>query len=124
MTTPDLENSELKRSIHSVKYFYIFHSIASLHTIYNHLAFSYYDYILTVGPHHDKEMKAIEKKYFTYKKKIIPFGYPRLIEMKNNYKFKEGTKNKTILIAPTWGQWSITNLCLEEFFLVFLMFLY
>ena len=115
ITTPDLENSELKRSIYPVKYFYIFHSIVSLHSIYNHLAFSYYDYILTVGPHHDKEIATLEKKYFIFKKKILPFGYPRLIEMKKNYKFIGNKIKKFVLIAPTWGEWSITNLCLEEF---------
>ena len=45
MTTPDLENSELKKSIHPVKYFYIFHSPVSSHAIYNHNAFKHYDYI-------------------------------------------------------------------------------
>ena len=118
MTTPDLENSELKRSIHAVKYFYIFHSPVSSHAIYNHNAFKHYDYILSAGPHHCKEIKLVEKFYSNKKKFLIPFGYPRILDLKEEYlntslKFKKNNSQKTILIAPTWGKSSITDNCIE-----------
>ena len=68
MTTPDLENSELKKSINPVKYFYVFHSPVSIHSIYNHNAFKYYDYILSSGVHHFNEIRYLEK-FYKYKKK-------------------------------------------------------
>ena len=117
LTTPDLGNSELKRSINDVKYFYVFHSIFSSHTIYNFKAFDNYDYILSVGPHHDKEIKASEKIFKGTKKAIIPFGYPRLIDLNEKYKYrKSNQQKKSVLIAPTWGESSITENCLEKIF--------
>jgi len=122
MTTPDLENSELKKSINKVKYFYIFHSILSSHSIYNDQAFNHYDYILTAGPHHEVEVRCVEEYYKLNKKTIIPFGYPRILDLKQEYlinnqkKTKNTNVEKTILIAPTWGKSSITEQCIEEIF--------
>jgi len=122
MTTPDLENSELKKSINKVEYFYLFHSIVSSHMVYNQYAFNNYDYILTVGPHHDVEIKHVEQYYKLRKKKIVPFGYPWILDLKkeyliNNLKKTIKRKNqKTVLIAPTWGKSSITEQCIEKIF--------
>jgi YidC/Oxa1 family membrane protein insertase len=121
MTTPDLENSELKKSINPVKYFYVFHSPVSIHSIYNHNAFKYYDYILSSGVHHFNEIRYLEKFYKDKKKYIIPFGYPRILDLKEeylslSYKNNQNSKKKNILIAPSWGKSSITENCLEEIF--------
>ena len=121
MTTPDLENSELKKSINPVKYFYVFHSPVSTHSIYNHYAFKNYDYILQSGLHHFKELRYLEKFYKNKKKIILPFGYPRILDLKDEYQnlFNKNRKiktKKTILIAPSWGKSSITEYCLEDIF--------
>lgn len=119
MTTPDLGNSELKKSIAKVRYFYVFHSVVSTHMIYNDKAFDNYDYILTVGPHHKNEIETTEKLYGLNKKKLLPFGYPRIQDIKNQLKNNQKlvkSKHVNILIAPTWGSSSITDLCLEKIF--------
>ena len=85
-TMPDLHRYQLKRSCHNVHYIYVQHSLVSLHTIYRHGAFDHYDTICAAGPHHVKEIKAIEKKYALTKKNIIKLGYSRLdslIKMSN-----------------------------------------
>lgn len=125
LTTPDLENSELKRSINHVNYFYIFHSIVSTHMIYNTKAFDNYDYILTVGTHHDKEIRTREKLYNLNKKVLLPLGYPRILKMQDEfYKRKNKRKKLTILIAPTWGKSSITDTCLEKILIILLRYDY
>ena len=121
MTTPDLENSELKKSINQVKYFYIFHSLASSHSIYNHNAFKHYDYILSASPQHCREIRYLEKLYKDKSKIVLPFGYPRILDLKKEYldnsvNVKNKRTQKTILIAPTWGSSSITETCLENLF--------
>ena len=61
-----MQKEELKKSINQVKYFYIFHSLASSHSIYNHNAFKHYDYILSASPQHCKEIRYLEKLYSVY----------------------------------------------------------
>ena len=117
-TCPDLGNSEFQRSSYPIKYFYLFHSLVSSHVIYNFGAFDNYDYILAAGPHHNKEIKKNEKIYNLKPKKILNFGYPRINELKKQYDEQSeiNKKIKTILIAPTWGQWSISEICLDNIF--------
>lgn len=108
-TMPDLHRYQLKRSCHNVHYIYVQHSLVSLHTVYRHGAFDHYDTICAAGPHHVKEIKAIEKKYALTKKNIIKLGYSRLdslIKMSNKISENDSQQDKTckkILIAPSWG---------------------
>lgn len=108
-TMPDLDKLRVKRSKYNVHYIYVQHSLVSLHSVYRHGAFDHYDTICAAGPHHVKEIRAIEEKYNLPKKKIIELGYSRLdnlIKIKNkDIKFKNSKKEsyKKILIAPSWG---------------------
>ena len=109
MTMPDLHRFQVKRSRHDVHYIYSQHSLVSLHMVYRHGAFDYYDTIFCAGPHHVKEVRAIEKKYNLPKKNIVKLGYSRLdniIELAKNSPILQGEKQRTykkILIAPSWG---------------------
>ncbi len=78
MTMPDLHNYQIKRSQQKVHYVYVQHSLASLHTIYKHGAFDHYDTVCAAGPHHVREIKAIEEQYSLPRKNIIKLGYSRL----------------------------------------------
>ena len=126
MTLPDLGSFHLKRSIHPVHYFYVFHSIVSTHRIYREHAFNAYDTILCVGEHHIKEIKKTEKVYGLSKKNIEKHGYGRLdtlISEKNKKKFLD-KKIKTlprILIAPSWGESSIVNQLLNKLIEILIM---
>ena len=68
MTVPDIECFQLKRSRYNVHYVYVQHSLVSLHTVYRKGAFDHYDTIFCSGPHHMKEIRAMEEKYNLPKK--------------------------------------------------------
>lgn len=109
MTMPDLNNFQVKRSRNPVHYVYVPHSLVSLHMIYRHGAFDHYDTICCAGPHHVREIRAIEKKYHLPEKNLVELGYPRLdslIEQAKKYPQSESEnkcQQKKILIAPSWG---------------------
>jgi CDP-glycerol glycerophosphotransferase (TagB/SpsB family) len=109
MTMPDLHNFQVKRSRHNVHYVYVQHSLVSLHMVYRHGAFDHYDTICAAGPHHVKEIRAIEAKYNLPRKNVIELGYSRLdslIKTEKKFQKSESIKNKThktILVAPSWG---------------------
>lgn len=117
MTMPDLNQFQIKRSTSaSVHYVYIQHSLVSMHMIYREGAFDYFDTIFCSGPHHVKEIRAMEQLAGTPPKKIIECGYPLLDEMSETL-LRDGDKNtdraedidyqKHILVAPTWGESAI-----------------
>ena len=109
MTMPDLHNFQVKRSRYAVHYIYVQHSLVSLHMVYKYGAFDFYDTICAAGPHHVKEIRAIEAKYNLQRKNIIELGYSRLdslIAKSKNYQRSNLIKKKCnvrILVAPSWG---------------------
>tara|TARA_Y100000992_G_scaffold292001_1_gene248995 strand:- start:210 stop:1349 length:1140 start_codon:yes stop_codon:yes gene_type:complete len=109
MTMPDLHSFQVKRSRHNVHYAYVQHSLVSLHMVYRHGAFDHYDTICAAGPHHVKEIRAIEAKYNLPPKNVVELGYSRLdslIETAREYHRStpiDKKTHKTILIAPSWG---------------------
>jgi len=119
-TMPDLDKYSIKRSKYNVHYIYVQHSLVSLHSVYRHGAFDHYDTICAAGPHHVKEIRAIEEKYNLPKKKIIKLGYSRLdnlIKFSNkdlNYKNSKIKSCKKILIAPSWGPEGIIEIDLGK----------
>lgn len=122
LTMPDLNQFSVKRSRYETHYIYVQHSLVSLHMIYRDRAFNHYDTICCSGPHHIREIRAIEKIYNLPRKKILEHGYSRLDSLikvntysEINKKRDKGFKIKKILIAPSWGPSCIieSNLCLR-----------
>jgi len=109
LTMMDLNNFELKRSMHSVHYVYIFHSLTSTHMVDTEKSFDHYDTIFCAGPHQKKEIELREKNKDLKAKNLIPYGYPR-IEKLIQLSSKPKNEKKVILLAPTWGEQSIINL--------------
>lgn len=112
MTMPDLQKFQVKRSRHPVHYVYVQHSLVSLHMVYRKGAFDHYDTIFCAGPHHIKEMRAMEIEYNLPRKNLIEHGYGRLDKIIATAKMlnkKEESSNVPIhvLIAPSWGPDSI-----------------
>ena len=108
MTMPDLHQYQVKRSSHKVHYVYVQHSLVSFHMVYRPGAFDYYDTIFCAGPHHIKEIRAMEKKYNLPKKNLVEHGYGRLdsiiAKANKHQQNKESSGSlKHILIAPSWG---------------------
>jgi len=109
LRTPDLNKFQLKRSRNKCHYIYTHHSLVSHHMAYRKGAFDNYDTILCAGPHHYREIRAIENKYNLTKKYLIKFGYALFDNIKI-IKYKDiltSRKNIHVVIAPSWGVNSI-----------------
>jgi hypothetical protein len=116
MTMPDLENYQIKRSkAQQVHYVYVFHGMVSTTMIYRLYAFDHFDALLCVGPYQIKEIRANEKLYKLKLKTLIESGYGRLdsiIEEAQNRSQSAPREGKTnILIAPTWGDNALLEIC-------------
>lgn len=108
MTMPDLNQFQIKKSKNKVHYVYVQHSLVSLHMAYREGAFDNFDTIFCAGPHHIKEIRAMELKYNLPKKNLVEHGYGRLDSIIEKSKDKFQAKNfkksiKHVLIAPSWG---------------------
>lgn len=120
LSTPDLNNFQLKKSKNNnTKYIYIHHSLVSHHMVYNKGAFDNYDYIFCCGPHHNDEIRLIESKYNLPVKELFNFGYSFFDHFNLNYKKNLVRNKKTglkahILIAPSWGKNSILEFVGED----------
>jgi hypothetical protein len=115
MDMPDLENFYIKRSkVCPVHYIYIFHSIFSVHSYLREGAIDNYDTIFCVGEHHVNEIRETEKIYKLIPKELVLYGFPRLdtlIKEKENLP-KEFLKSKNlILIAPSYGENNLLEVC-------------
>ena len=119
MTMPDLHQYQVKRSKHKVHYVYVQHSLVSLHMVYRKGAFDHYDTISCAGPHHVKEIRAMEEKYNLPSKVLVEHGYGRLDSIINEAR-KRSNKEKVVdavkhvLIAPSWGPESTIEIGVGE----------
>jgi len=122
MTMLDLHNFELKRSIHSVHYIYMWHGMGSTHMVDHENSYDHYDSIFCVGPHQVREIRRREEIKRLAPKNLVEHGYARLeqlIEERESLPERDAAE-ATVLIAPTWGEHSITNLCGRELISVLL----
>lgn len=117
MTMPDLGQYQIKRSRNAVHYVYVQHSLVSLHMVYRPGAFDDFDTVFCAGPHHLEEVRALEKQRNSKVKNIVEHGYPRLDSIIRNAEKKKLDKPEDtpihVLLAPSWGENSITDLVLE-----------
>jgi len=109
MTMPDIHQYQVKRSKFDVHYVYVQHSLVSLHMVYRTGAFDFYDTIFCAGPHHEQEMRALEKARGLDEKNLIKHGYARLdsiLEQANGRKQRVKLDGEPlhVLIAPSWGE--------------------
>ncbi len=116
MTLTDLDNLHLRRSTRPVHYVYLFHALVSTHMMYSEPAFDNYDTLLCPTKYHIEEIRLREKKFKLPKKSLIKAGYYRLERVYNSYKRKKPTrkKQKTILVAPSWGDDNLLKTCGEQ----------
>lgn len=105
-TTPGIGSNFFPKSItlpkkNRPKYIYVFHSLVSPNEIYLKNSFSGYDCIFSPNDIISEQLKNFNKK------KIITIGYP----LSHNQYYHNNTKFKKqrILIAPSWGKYSLTN---------------
>lgn len=110
MTTPQLDVMMIRRSKKVQHYAHIVHAPIDVFT-YRKFAFDYFDSVFCSGPHQIKGIKKLEEKRGTQKKKLLETGltyYDSMLEEINHLP-KPEVKNKVILVAPTWKEYSLLN---------------
>jgi hypothetical protein len=124
LTMMDLDNLQLKRSLHPVHYVYLFHSMGSTHMVDHENSFDHYDSLFCTGPHQVAEIRRREELKNLPPKHLFDYGHPRLedvIAEGRAYRRPEyGGEPATVLIAPTWGETSIFNTCGSELIAILL----
>lgn len=119
MTTPDLENFQLKRSYvkKDIEYIYVPHDVNSANLTFHKDALDHFDTIFASGPKNKAELLEREEKYNLPKKKIVEWGSSVIDNMKTAYEempAAQETDRKTILIAPSWQKDNILDSCIEQ----------
>ena len=107
MTTPNLGDLAIKRSKDIDHYIHVVHSISDIHS-YRRVAFECFDTIMCSGDYQIKTLRLLEKIRGTDAKNLLQTGcvYYDTMHPKTN---PSSNKNKTVLIAPTWGKNNILN---------------
>src|SRR3989344_2149409 len=115
MTVPDLDHLRLRRSLNPVHYIYVMHTLVSTFRTYRPNALDAYDAIFCAGPHHVEEIRRREEFAKLKPKVLVEQGYWRLEEVYQKYQEYRKTsltkKQKTILIAPSWGKDNLLESC-------------
>ena len=118
MTTPDLDNFYLKRSLmdKNVKYIYVPHDPASMHMGFREHSLDNFDAVFCTGPHIANEVRASEKFYGTKEKELIEFGYPLIENLITSCEALEENlgSRKQVLIAPSWQEDNLLDSCIED----------
>jgi YidC/Oxa1 family membrane protein insertase len=118
LTMMDLQNLQLKRSLHPVHYVYLFHSMGSTHMVDNEDSFDHYETLFCAGPQQVREVRRREELKGLPAKQIFDYGHPRLEEViAAGQAWQDGRETgepPIVLIAPTWGETSIFNTCGRE----------
>jgi YidC/Oxa1 family membrane protein insertase len=118
LTMMDLQNLQLKRSLHPVHYIYLFHSMGSTHMVDNDNSFDHYDSLFCTGPHQVAEIRRREELKGLPAKHLFDYGHPRLEQVvAEGQSYRVATSantGRTVLVAPTWGDTSIFNTCGRE----------
>lgn len=118
MTTPDLDNYYIKRSLvrKDVEYIYVPHDASSVHMSFREHALDNFDTVFCAGPHIVKEIRATEEVYKTAPKNLVEFGYPLLERLAESYAAgeKEKHEKKQILIGPSWQEDNLLDSCIEQ----------
>lgn len=108
----DLDNLDLKRSIHPVHYVYMFHSLISTHMADHADSFDHYDTILCGGPHQMREIRKREELHHLRPKQLVPHGYARLEQLVASRRDPTDPEAGVhVLLAPSWGPQTILPIC-------------
>lgn len=118
MTTPDLENFHIKRSLvrKNNEYIYVPHDVNSPNLTFRKEALDHFDTIFSSGFLCTEEIRKREKLYHLPEKNIIEWGSGVIDNMILAYEAIEKRQKtvKEILIAPSWQKDNILSSCIEE----------
>lgn len=124
MTTPDLENFQLKRSYvkKDIEYIYVPHDVNSSNLTFHKNALDHFDTIFTSGPKNRAEIAEREEKFRLPEKKLIEWGSSVIDNMTVSYEQMQQDdggeqlrdNRKTVLIAPSWQADNILDSCIGQ----------
>lgn len=118
MTTPDLENFQLKRSYikKDIEYIYVPHDVNSSNLTFHKNALDHFDTIFASGRKNKEEIQEREEKFELKKKNIVEWGSSVIDNMTAAYAEMEKNKGDkpTVLIAPSWQKDNILDSCIEN----------
>lgn len=118
MTTPDLENFHIKRSLvrKDNEYIYVPHDVNSPNLTFHKDALDHFDTIFSSGFLCTEEIRKREEIYHLPEKNIVPWGSGVIDNMIQAYEKMEKRQKtaKEILIAPSWQKDNILSSCIEE----------
>lgn len=121
MTTPDLENYQLKRSYvrKDAIYIYVPHDVNSSNLSFHKNALDHFDVIFTSGYKNKAEILEREQKFNLPKKTLVEWGSSVIDNMIISYDKMQkedagGAEKKTVLIAPSWQRDNIMDSCIDE----------
>lgn len=136
MTTPDLENFQLKRSYikKDIEYIYVPHDVNSSNLTFHKDALDHFDTIFASGIRNKEEIQEREEKFGLPKKNIVEWGssvidnmtqsYEKMVEEANGAAEDQSVSTasmdqapvvkQTILIAPSWQKDNILDSCIEQ----------
>jgi YidC/Oxa1 family membrane protein insertase len=125
MTTPDLENFQIKRSYvkKDIEYIYVPHDVNSSNLTFHKDALDHFDTIFVSGTKNREEIAEREKKFSLPEKKLVEWGSSVIDNMAAAYEemIKEETGEQadkagraTVLIAPSWQKDNILDSCIEQ----------
>lgn len=109
-TTPGLDVYQWKRSKNLDYYVHIPHAASEI-CLYRMFGIDYYDSILLSGDYQAKDIRNLEKLRNLPKKELYKIGIPYMDEMAARLA-REGdapAHERTVLLAPSWGQSAIFN---------------
>ena len=107
LTMPEINISYIKKSHFAKNFIYLTHNICSIHMVFRKKAFNHFDTFFCVGPHHNAEIEETEKIYKLKKIVKFNFGYNKIDQLiinKNKLIKTKKNHDKTLLIAPSWGE--------------------
>lgn len=117
-TLEDLENYYIKRSYvkKDTEYVFMFHHMTSTHLTAQEASYDHYDALLCVGPHQVRELRRAEELRGLPEKTLIECGYDLLDREIADYQALGAVSNErpVILIAPSWQEDCILDLCADE----------
>jgi YidC/Oxa1 family membrane protein insertase len=117
MTTPDLDNYYIKRSLvrKDVEYIYVPHDMMSVHMGFRKAALDHFDTIFCTGEHVAREVRKTEEVYSLHEKTLVKFGYPLEEKLEKAYEDMDKTPHakREILIGPSWQEDNLLDSCVD-----------
>ncbi len=109
-TTPGLDVYQWKRSKNVDYYVHILHSAGEV-VMYRMFGIDYYDSILVSGDYHVEDIRELEKLRNLPEKEVVKVGLPFMDVMAERLEksSEQPAHERTVLLAPSWGQSSILN---------------